>query len=134
MLYEAGQVMVFCISTELHASRRTRNSSCMMNNPPETRAFLPRASLGHAVDEFLQLELHMQSHVTLERKYEMYLGMITIIISMKNPRSNSKSKKENYFWSLWNTTTSLMEDLDADAAANMHVPEFSLAAVLLWEP
>ncbi len=106
--------MVFCISTELHASTRTRNSSCMMNNPPETRAFLPRASLGHAVDGFLQLELHMQSNITLERKSEMYLGMITIIISMKNPRSNSKSKKENSFWSLWNTTTSLMEDLDAE--------------------
>jgi hypothetical protein len=58
----------------------------MMNNPPETRAFLPRASLGHAVDGFLQLELHMQSNITLERKSEMYLGMITTIISMKNPK------------------------------------------------
>lgn len=112
MLYEPEQVMVFCISTELHASTRTRNSSCMMNNPPETRTFLPRASLGHAVDEFLQLELHMQSNITLKRKSQMYLGII-IINSMKNP-SNSKSNKENSFWSLWNTTTSLMEDLDTE--------------------
>lgn len=65
------------------------------------------------VDGFLQLELHMQSNVTLERKSQMYLGII-IISSMKNPRSNSKSNKENSFWSFWNTTISLMEDLDTE--------------------